>query len=69
MWATGHKKRLYSEIELEDLQGGTQQRVIELDVQERQSFFDTKGSAMQDDMQDYVDGKSTAVSLNAGKRG
>ncbi|KAI5452983.1 RNA polymerase II transcription factor B subunit 1 [Naganishia albida] len=53
------QKRLYSEIELEDLQGETRERVIELDVQERQSFFDTKGSAVQDDMQEFVGGRST----------
>lgn len=56
------QKRLYSEIELEDLQGESRERVIELDVQERQSFFETKGSAVQDDMQEFVSGKSTEVS-------
>ncbi|KAJ9110233.1 hypothetical protein QFC19_001636 [Naganishia cerealis] len=57
------QKRLYSEIELEDLQAGGKARVIELDVHERQSFFDSKGVLMEeDDLAGFVRGKGKEVS-------
>ncbi|KAJ9098251.1 hypothetical protein QFC21_004580 [Naganishia friedmannii] len=37
------QKRLFSEIEIEDLQPAAGSRVVELDVTERQSYFDSKG--------------------------
>ncbi|KAJ9119421.1 hypothetical protein QFC24_005654 [Naganishia onofrii] len=42
------QKRLFSEIEIEDLQPAAGSRVVELDVTERQSFFDSKGVREED---------------------
>ncbi|KAJ9117584.1 hypothetical protein QFC22_004434 [Naganishia vaughanmartiniae] len=43
------QKRLFSEIEIEDLQPAAGSRVVELDVTERQSFFDSKGVREEDE--------------------
>lgn len=52
------RKRLYSEIEIDDLEGPAQDVTFQLDIQQERAQFDGKGGDTQDDLAIYIRDRS-----------